>query len=88
MAAVHVLPPSVDTSTFATPEPVPSDELPVTVTLVPLTIAPFTGLVTDDVGEALSTVTEMPAPGVSMFPALSVALDLRVYLPSAGRVQV
>jgi hypothetical protein len=39
-------------------------------------VAPCVGKVEVTVGAMLSTVTFTPAPGVSMFPALSVALDL------------
>ena len=78
MAAVHVLPPSVDTSTLATPIPVPSFAVPVTDMLVPLTTAPAAGPDMAEDGGVLSTVTLKPVPGVSTFPERSVARDFIV----------
>src|SRR5947207_1206258 len=50
-------------------------------------LAPVAGEVIALVGRVLSTFTVIPAAGVSMLPALSVARERILYEPSAGRAQ-
>ena len=57
---------------------VPSDDVPVTVQLVPPILAFAAGAVMVEVGAVLSTVTVMPEPAVSGLPALSVERVLSV----------
>ncbi len=82
-----MFPPSVETSTLDTPEPVPSEAVPETVTLAPFSAAPEAGPVMLEAGGVLSTVTATPTPTGSMLPEKSVARVLMVYGPSDGVLQ-
>src|SRR5205085_2912056 len=70
---------SMLTSTFWTPEPVPFAEPETEVRLD--TVAPLAGLVTDDVGSAVSIVTLRAVEPVLVLPARSVALAVMLCVP-------
>ena len=68
-------PPSMLTSTLFTPEPL-SDDVPDTVTMAVLRLAPVSGDVIDKAGSMVSTVIVIDVD--AELPALSVALAVMV----------
>jgi hypothetical protein len=76
VSAAPKLAPSSLNWTLAIPEP-PSVELALTVKLEPLTLAALLGLLIEEVGAVLSTLTLVIVGDVKVLPALSVVTTRR-----------
>src|SRR4051812_47415635 len=72
---------------LATREPPVSAESELTVTVLPLTLAPLAGAVSEPVGSVLSTRTVTVAE-VKVLPAASVVMTRRSYCPSGVPLRV